>query len=102
MQAAVTADMCWATLEAPEIAGRQAVRDAVGVAGHAVDAEHHPGVLNAAVVVVELGPHGADAGLEQLAHHLGEPVARDDLGVVVQQAHDVAEVRCTAALLMAE
>ena len=82
-------------LEVAEVAGRQAIEHAECVTGHAVDAQDDPGVLDAGLVVVQLGADGADARLEHLAHHLREPLTGDDLGVVVEEAHDVAG-RCAA------
>ena len=47
-------------------------------------------VLDRVVRVVEHRAADADTGLAALAHHLGEPVAVDDLDVVVQQQQILA------------
>ena len=53
------------------------------------DTQDDPCMLDAPIAVVQLGAHGPDTGLQQLADHFGKPLARDHFGVVVQKAHHV-------------
>ena len=62
----------------------------MAVARAAVDAHEHARVLDRVVRVVEHRAADADTGLAALAHHLGEPVAVDNLDVVVQQQQILA------------
>ena len=56
----------------------------VAVPGVAAQPRDDAGVLDRVVGIVEHCPAEADAGLAALAHHLGEPVAVDDLDVIVE------------------
>ena len=62
----------------------------MAVARAAVDAHQHARVLDRVVGIVEHCPAEADVGLAALAHHLGEPVAVDDLDVIVEQQQVLA------------
>ena len=62
----------------------------VAVPGVAAQPRDDAGVLDRVVGIVEHCPAEADAGLTALAHHLGEPVAVDDLDVIVEQQQVLA------------
>ena len=71
---------------AVRLAGRAAGVRLPRVRGDAADAEDDAGVLDAVVGIVELRADTADLGAQRVRYHLVEPVAVDDLEVVVQQA----------------
>ena len=55
----------------------------------APDAQHDAGVLDCCVRIQQLGTHGADARTAGLAHQFLQPVVRDHLNVVVEEAQHV-------------
>ncbi len=59
------------------------------VTGDAVDSEYHAGVLNPALVVIQLGAHCADPGSVTCAT-ISVNQSGDHLGVVVEKADEVA------------
>ena len=60
------------------------------MARDALHSQHNSGVLDPAIVVVEFRTCSTDSGLQDMPHQLGQPISCDDLGVVVQEADDVA------------
>src|SRR5215207_4347967 len=68
-----------------DIARRASWQALVGVAGEAAEAEHDPGVLHGAVRVEEPRADATDLRAKRMPDHLGEPIRRQYLDVVVDE-----------------
>ena len=60
----------------------------VRMAGDSPEADDHPPVLDPPVGIIQLGTHAADVRPDGVCDHLAEPVAADDLNIVIDESDD--------------
>src|SRR5438552_2453022 len=77
-------------LGAREVAGRRARQAAMHVTADSAHAGDHSGVLDGPVGIEELRAHRTDAGAHRLGDELAQPLAGDDLDVVVEEDDHLA------------
>lgn len=65
----------------------------VGMPGDAAQAKHYPAMLEGLIRIPQLGTHRTHFRTQGMADHLGQPIRRDDVDIVVYQADPRAPAR---------